>query len=256
MAYKLYKEYCDESNIPYPKSRYQFREELKDYFDEFHARVRTGDDRLRSAYSGFRDYLLDPAELEASPEEPYSLALDYSESLLDDVLADCLAQRAGDHGTPQFRWANVRTTLREIDTHEVHYVKVPENHIVIDFDIKTDGRKDLNRNLQAASEWPPTYAETSQGGNGVHLHYIYDGDPTELARLYDEDIEIKVFTGNSSLRRKVTHCNNIPVAHISEGLPFKEKKVITRPPWPTRRRSGSLLSATFGRRSIPRPSPR
>lgn len=228
MAYKLYKEYCSESNIPYPSSRHQFREELKDYFDRFDERRRFGGDRLRNVYSGFKYHLLDPAELEATPEEPYSLDLDSSESLLDEALADCPAQQAGPSGTPQFRWANVHTTLKDIDTHEVHYVKVPDNHIVIDFDIKTDGRKDLNRNLQAASEWPPTYAETSQGGNGVHLHYIYDGDPSELARLYDEDIEIKVFTGDSSLRRKVTHCNNIPVAHISEGLPFKEKKVINK----------------------------
>nr|DAF12196.1 MAG TPA: DNA helicase [Caudoviricetes sp.] len=228
MAYKLYKEYCSEGNIPYPKSRYVFREELKDYFDEFHSRMRTGDDRLRNVYTGFRVSLFDPAELEPAPEEPYSLALDCEESLLDEVLAECPAQSASEGGTPQYRWVNVKTKLKDIDTSEVHYVKVPENHIVIDFDIKQEGRKDLNRNLQAASEWPPTYAETSQGGNGVHLHYIYDGDPSELARLYDEDIEIKVFTGDSSLRRKVSHCNNIPVAHISEGLPLKERKVINK----------------------------
>ena len=228
MAYKLYKEYCSESNIPYPKSRYIFREELKDYFNRFDERRQAGGDRLRNVYSGFRTYLIDSPELDASPEEPYSLDLDQEESLLDEVLMECPAQQAGPSGTPQFRWANVHTTLKDIDTHEVHYVKVPENHIVIDFDIKTDGKKDLNRNLQEASKWPPTYAETSQGGNGIHLHYIYDGDPTELARLYDEDIEIKVFTGDSSLRRKVTHCNNIPVAHISEGLPLKECKVINK----------------------------
>lgn len=228
MAYKLYKEYCSESNIPYPKSRYIFREELKDYFNHFDERRQAGGDRLRNVYSGFRTYLIDSPELEPSPEEPYSLDLDQEESLLDEILMECPAQQAGPSGTPQFRWANVRTTLKDIDTHEVHYVKVPENHIVIDFDIKTDGKKDLNRNLQEASKWPPTYAETSQGGNGIHLHYIYDGDPTELARLYDEDIEIKVFTGDSSLRRKVTHCNNIPVAHISEGLPLKERKVINK----------------------------
>ena len=228
MAYKLYKEYCEESNIPYPKSRYIFREELKDYFDNFEERRRVEGDRPRSVYSGFKHYLLDSPQLDASPEEPYSLDLDQEESILDEVLMECPAQQAGPSGTPQFRWANVRTTLKDIDTHEVHYVKVPENHIVIDFDIKTDGKKDLNRNLQEASKWPPTYAETSQGGNGIHLHYIYDGDPTELARLYDEDIEIKVFTGDSSLRRKVTHCNNIPVAHISEGLPLKERKVINK----------------------------
>ena len=228
MAYKMYKEYCAESNIPYPKSKHLFREEFRDYFDEFHERVRQGGNRFRSLYSGFRAYLIDAPELEPKPEEPYSLDLDQEESLLDEVLMECPAQQAGANGTPQFRWANVRTHLKDIDTHEVHYVKIPENHIVIDFDIKTDGKKDLNRNLQEASKWPPTYAETSQGGNGIHLHYIYDGDPTELARLYDEDIEIKVFTGDSSLRRKVTHCNNIPVAHISEGLPLKERKVINK----------------------------
>ena len=228
MAYKMYKEYCAESNIPYPKSKHLFREELRDYFDTFEERVRRGGNRFRSLYSGFRAYLIDSPELEPKPEEPYSLDLDQEESLLDGILMECPAQQAGPSGTPQFRWANVRTTLKDIDTHEVHYVKVPENHIVIDFDIKTDGKKDLNRNLQEASKWPPTYAETSQGGNGIHLHYIYDGDPTELARLYDEDIEIKVFTGDSSLRRKVTHCNNIPVAHISEGLPLKERKVINK----------------------------
>ena len=228
MAYKMYKEYCAESNIPYPKSKHLFREELRDYFEEFHERVRQGGTRFRSLYSGFRAYLIDAPELEPQPEEPYSLDLDQEESLLDEQLMECPAQQAGPSGTPQFRWANVRTTLKDINTHEVHYVKVPENHIVIDFDIKTDGKKDLNRNLQEASKWPPTYAETSQGGNGIHLHYIYDDDPTELARLYDEDIEIKVFTGDSSLRRKVTHCNNIPVAHISDGLPLKERKVINK----------------------------
>ena len=228
MAYKLYKEYCDESNIPYPKSRYLFREELKDYFDHFSERVRAGDDRLRNVYHGFRSHLLDAPELEASPEKPYSLDLDHSESLLDGVLMECPAQQAGPSGTPQYRWANVRTTLKDVDTHETHYVKVPENHIVIDFDIKVDGEKSLTRNLEEASKWPPTYAEVSQGGNGVHLHYFYDGDPTQLARLYDEDIEIKVFTGDSSLRRRVSHCNNIPVAHISEGLPLKEQKVINK----------------------------
>ena len=228
MAYKMYKEYCAESNIPYPKSKHLFREELRDYFDDFQDRVQRGGNRYRSLYSGFRAYLIDAPKLEASPEEPYSLDLDQEESLIDEVLMECPAQQAGPSGTPQFRWANVRTHLKDIDTHEVHYVKVPENHIIIDFDIKTDGKKDLNRNLQEASKWPPTYAETSQGGNGIHLHYIYDGDPTELARLYDEDIEIKVFTGDSSLRRKVAHCNNIPVAHISEGLPLKDRKVINK----------------------------
>ncbi len=107
----------------------------------------------------------------------------------------------------------------------MHYVKVPLNHIVIDFDLKgPDGEKSADLNLKEAAKWPPTYAEFSKGGAGVHLHYIYDGDPEKLSRVYSEGIEIKVFTGNSALRRRLSKCNNIPVAHISSGLPLKGEK--------------------------------
>lgn len=41
------------------------------------------------------------------------------------------------------------------------------------------------------------------------------------ARIYDDHIEVKVFTGNSSLRRKLSKCNNLPIATISSGLPLK-----------------------------------
>ena len=41
-------------------------------------------------------------------------------------------------------------TLSQLDTAKLHYVKVPENHIVIDFDILDDeGNKSLERNLES-----------------------------------------------------------------------------------------------------------
>ena len=50
---------------------------------------------------------------------------------------------------------------------------------------------------------------------------------TKLSRIYDENIEIKVFTGKSSLRRKLTKCNDLAIATISTGLPLKgEDKVV------------------------------
>lgn len=99
---------------------------------------------------------------------------------------------------------------------------MPENHIVIDFDIPDEnGNKCFDLNLAEASKWPPTYAEVSKGGQGIHLHYIYTGDPTRLSRIYDDHIEVKVFTGKSSLRRKLTKFNNLPIATISSGLPLK-----------------------------------
>ena len=58
---------------------------------------------------------------------------------------------------------------------KLHYVKVPENHIVIDFDIKDEsGKKSFEKNFIAASKWPATYAELSKSEAGIHLHYIYD----------------------------------------------------------------------------------
>lgn len=116
------------------------------------------------------------------------------------------------------------TKLKDLITNRLHYVRVPENLIVIDFDLKDEnGEKSYAKNLEAASKWPATYAELSKSGSGIHLHYYYDGDPSELSRVFADDIEIKVFTGKSSLRRQVSKCNNLKVAHISSGLPLKER---------------------------------
>ena len=100
---------------------------------------------------------------------------------------------------------------------------MPENHIVLDFDLKDrNGNKSRELNLESIKDYPPTYAEFSKGGSGVHLHYIYDGDANDLASEVKEDIEIKVFKGKTSLRRRLTYCNALDIAHISTGLPKKE----------------------------------
>ena len=107
-------------------------------------------------------------------------------------------------------------------------MRVPENHIVIDFDIPDEsGNKSFEKNLEYASKFPPTYAELSKSGAGIHLHYIYNGDVNKLSRIYDNHVEVKVFTGKSSLRRKLTKCNNLPIAMINSGLPLRsDEKVI------------------------------
>ena len=59
------------------------------------------------------------------------------------------------------------------------------------------------------------------------MHYIYTGDPKKLSAIYADHIEVKVYSGKSSLRRKLTKCNNLPIATISSGLPLKgEDKVV------------------------------
>src|SRR5262249_22724717 len=85
---------------------------------------------------------------------------------------------------------------------------------------------DLALNIAAASLFPATYAELSQGGSGVHLHYIYDGDVDKLSAQYKEGIEVKVYRGDAALRRRLSKCNNVLIATISGGLPLKERRMI------------------------------
>lgn len=242
-AHILYKEYCAESDIEHRLPRYKLREELKNYFVNFEERAVVDDVRVRSWYSEFN---ADRFKTKAPEEKSFSLVMDDTESLFDELYSSQPAQYSKEDGFPRKYWTNeekigpegkpfipkpsqvVNTVLRDLDTTQEHYVKVPLNHIVIDFDLKdADGQKSAERNLEAASGWPSTYAEFSKSGHGIHLHYFYDGDPLELSRVYDDGIEVKVFTGDSSLRRRLSKCNNVPISSISSGLPLKEKKVMS-----------------------------
>lgn len=230
-AYERYKDYCERSNT-FKMNRRVFGEELKNYYREFHDRYTMEDGtRVRSYYVGFLyDKFSNEGKSKKEQPKPAVLTFDRSESLFDKLYSNMPAQYANVlEKTPTMSWDKVKTTLGQLDTSKVHYVKVPENLIVIDFDIKgKDGTKSFMENLEAASKWPPTYAELSQSGQAIHLHYIYDGDVSKLSTRYGEDIEIKVFRGNSSLRRRVTKCNGLPIATISSGLPLKEEKVIQK----------------------------
>jgi hypothetical protein len=224
-AWELYKAYQVEAAIDWKLTMIKFREALKDYFAEFHDRKMVEGAWVRSYYSGFT---LQPFRTPVKPKKAATLVLDKTESLLDELLAGMPAQEANAKGFPKKKWEDNPLVLRDLDTSQLHYVQVPENLIVIDFDIRgADGEKNLELNMKAASKWPPTYAELSQGGNGVHLHYTTDLDVKEIAAEYSEGIEIKTLLGNAGLRRRLTKCNAVPIASINSGLPFKEKKMHT-----------------------------
>lgn len=239
-AWLLYNDYIEEGKFQYPMNRRVFKSELGNYFEHFDERVRLGNgERLRSVY---RDFKKDKFTIKEYVEEEYIpieeleakeavaesvqmadwLTLDKTESLLDYILADCPAQYAKEDGTPEKPWNQVTTKLKDLDTSKLHYILLPDGHIIIDLDLKDEnGNKSMERNLEYARKFPPTYAEFSKSGGGIHLHYIYDGDVNELQRIYDDNVEIKVYRGNASLRRRLSYCNDVPVATISSGLPLK-----------------------------------
>lgn len=243
-----YMPYCSESGIKRIKSINEFKIDFGNYFSQTYddpssKRLKNDDDSTTFARGPWvKDLRIDKFEdsiaekiPEFAPEKPVPdwLKLKEQKSVLDDILKDCLAQLGDEEkGTPKESWDYCKTTLKEIDTRALHYVMVQgdkQNHIVVDFDIADkDGKKDLMINIRKAIELglPMTYAETSKSGGGLHLHYYYDGDIDMLERRWPgEDVEIKVYTGKSSLRRKLSICNDISPVHLAaDVLPTRKEK--------------------------------
>lgn len=261
-AWAMYKEYVDYAKVTYPMTMRVFASELGNYFKTFESESKLDGVHVRRLYSGFRKEKFDrmvssgaqddsnkAAEEKnyisgTSIELPEWLRLRSAEEILkessrgavifDELYKDCKAQYAVKKDTgelPKKAWDQVTSKLSDIDTSKVHFVMMPDpKHICIDFDLKDEnGNKSLQKNLEAAAKFPPTYAEVSKGGGGLHLHYIYEGgDPEKLSRVFEEGIEIKVFTGKSSLRRRLSLTNGYgSISTISSGLPLKgEDKVV------------------------------
>ena len=231
-AWTLYKQWCEETGIEKRLPQYKLREELKNYFTDFEDRAVVDGEKVRSYFRGFKHLQPRPpaSELPVKPQGPYTIQLeDDAPSIFDEKYAEQPAQQANKDGMPTRKWANTDSTLSDVNTRELHYVQVPENLIVIDFDLTDDnGEKSLELNLEAASKWPATYTETSKSGQGIHLHYLYYGDVTTLASSYSDGIEVLTLLGGASLRRKLTKCNRVDIATIDGAtLPKKEKSMLS-----------------------------
>lgn len=226
-GYAMYKAYLAESGLDLKMSRYRFRDELANYFESYHDRVRTDDGRKRNWFEGLRLDRLDGGDVRRRYVTSDWLEMSEGTPVLDDILSDRPAQYASDTGAPLRAWDDVSTVLNDLDTSRLHYVRPPEDMIVVDLDLRgNDGAKSFEANRDAARELglPETYAEVSKSRAGIHLHYRYAGDVSELANEISPGIEVKVFRGKAALRRMGTLSNGLSVATISEGLPRKRKE--------------------------------
>ena len=226
-GYAMYKAYLAESGLDLKMSRYRFRDELANYFEAYHDRVRTEDGRKRNWFEGLRLDRLDGGDVRRRYVTSDWLEMSEGTPVLDDILSDRPAQYASDTGAPLRAWDDVSTVLSDLDTSRLHYVRPPEDMIVIDLDIRgDDGEKsfEANRDAARALGLPETYAEVSKSRAGIHLHYRYAGDVSELANEISPGIEVKTFRGKAALRRMGTLSNGLKVATISDGLPRKRKE--------------------------------
>lgn len=237
IAWQRYKAYCEDARVAYPMPMRIFRDELKNYFEKYYERK----GNKYSVYQGFLERKFKNGGENESDVEEYVRSDEKTEiidwlsfrsknSIFDKQFGDCPAQYAsGVREIPSIAWDKCETKLRDLNTQKTHYVRVPEVLVCIDFDLKDeDGQKNLIQNIKEASKWPRTYAELSKSGQGIHLYYFYKGDVAELSRIFAEDIEIKIFTGKSSLRRKVIGCNDLPIVEIHSGLPKREVRTLIK----------------------------
>ncbi len=226
-AWSMYKQFCEDTGIKNRLARHSFRDELKHYWDKFYPITRIDGIQVRSIYTGF-DTSVFEKESSISKGEPVIydwLELSEQTSVFDREHAEQPTQLATKSGPPRYKWEHVATKLKDIDTSKLHYVLPKKNLITLDFDIKNDlGDKLLESNIKAARRLPPTYAETSKSGEGLHLHYYYDGDVSQLSRIYEPGIEVLKASGNFSVRRKLSVCNDHIITTINTGLPLKPKK--------------------------------
>lgn len=229
-ASELYKEYLEDLGFDTKGYKRKIKTELQRYYREFVHQKKIEGVNIKNVFVGLKKELfldikketkhLDSnwLDLKHISDEPFPERTVFAKKYFNQP-----AQYANEDGNPRYKWEYCKKKLTSIDERELHFVRVPENHIVIDFDLKDeDGNKSLKLNLEAANHFPETYAEVSKSGGGLHLHYIYDGDVDALSRIYESNIEIKVFKGKASIRRKVTLHNDREIRHISTGLPLKE----------------------------------
>lgn len=229
LLYSQFKDYCDASGVTIIPKRMEVTEQLTYYFDNFERSkwIPEQGHTVRNVFTGLnvRKVLGLDDEKKDNKEKGVWLKFDQTTSPLDKLYSEQPAQYPKDDGSPKNKWENVRTKLKDIDKSKLYWVKFPENVIKMDFDLTgSDGEKSLEENIKAANAFPPTYAELSKSGQGIHLYYIYDGDPNELEDIFAPNIEIKKSTGNRAHRRLITKCNNHEITHISSGLPKKGDK--------------------------------
>ena len=141
-AYGLYKEFCEETGIDKQMPQYKFREELRNYFDRFQDRALVDGAQVRSYYSGFKEF---GSTNPVAPTKKYEIIFDQEVSILDEELSKMPAQYGKESGFPGRKWENVNTVLSEIDTKKLHYVKIPEHHIVVDFDLVDENGETFQR---------------------------------------------------------------------------------------------------------------
>ena len=128
-AWDMYKVYCADANL-YTMRQTEFKEELKNYFEEYYERTTIDEERVRNVYMGFKTDKFESKPRRKKTKKQTWLIFEDGPSLLDEELKDCPAQYAANYtgnDQPAKAWSKCKTTLKDLDTGELHYILQPTN---------------------------------------------------------------------------------------------------------------------------------
>ena len=95
-SWEMYKVYCEEAKVPYPYSQMKFKEEMKNYFEEYKDRF-TDDDgnRIRSYFYGFKaDKFSNKKSAPPKKKTQDGIIFLEQKSIFDEMCSGCKAQYA------------------------------------------------------------------------------------------------------------------------------------------------------------------
>lgn len=222
----MYRDFLEDDDLTTTNAKHRIKEAMSQYY-KFADRIKLDGKDYKSVFYdpdvakilGIPKQKEEPAQQEAPSKEPeFNSDFNYFEH------STFPGQETNDKGNPKWPWDKVITTASQIDQSQLHYIRAPKSLIRLDFDADT-----LEENIKLSKNYPVTYGEISKSGKGIHLWYFYDGDDVEtLVHHISPDIEIKVNTGKSGVRRKFTKSNGVEeLAHMEPSdLSHKETNML------------------------------
>ena len=128
-ASELYRVYLEDLGWDTARYKSRIKEELKRYYNRFDNAVRMDGEVRRNVFTGFKYDAIFPKvrrgeiivqEDDVLTELESQLGISIQDSIFDDIAKDYPAQLTNERGNPMYKWDNVKTTLKDIDTNLLH----------------------------------------------------------------------------------------------------------------------------------------
>jgi hypothetical protein len=215
-AYDIYVSYTENDNAGFTLSRHEFRTEMERYFDisPTSKRISMNGRQYTSIMTNFNWDRLKESTI-TGRNNPHALpTFDSLYNIFEHSLYK--GQLANADGHPNYKWDATTTIASNISQEETHFIlpKDPDNTLIaidIDHDTFEASYESYRTFISRYPDLANTYSELSRNPNRIHIYAWYRGqlDANSVEKELGPNIELKVYSGNQSLRRKFTFSNGV-----------------------------------------------